>query len=44
LYKPLSDISALITPQLKKPKLILDKIDEATEKAKEKINQQINSE
>ena len=44
LYKPLSDIAALITPQLKKPKLILDKIDEATEKAKEKINQQINSE
>lgn len=44
LYKPLSDIAALITPQLKKPQLILNKIDEAAEKAKEKINQQINSE
>jgi membrane protein required for colicin V production len=44
LYKPLSDIAALITPQLKKPQLILNKIDEAAEKAKEKINQQINPE
>jgi len=44
LYKPLSDITALITPQLKKPQLILDKIDEAAEKAKEKINQQISPE
>jgi len=44
LYKPLSDIAALITPQIKKPKLILDKIDGVAEKAKEKINQQINSE
>ena len=44
LYKPLSDIAAIITPQLKKPQLILDKIDDAAEKAKEKINQQINHE
>ena len=34
LYKPLSDISAIITPQLKNPQLILDKIDKAAEKAK----------
>ena len=44
LYKPLSDIAAIITPQLKKPQVILDKIDEAAEKAKEKMNQQINPE
>ena len=44
LYKPLSDISAMITPQLKKPQLILDKIDKSVEKAKEKINQKINPE
>lgn len=41
LYKPLSDIAAIITPQLKKQKLILDKIDKSVEKAKEKINKQI---
>ena len=44
LYKPLSDIAAVITPQLKPPQLILDKIDKETEKVKEKINQQINPE
>ena len=44
LYKPLSDIAVIITPQLKKPQLILDKIDKSVEKAKEKINQQINPE
>jgi len=44
LYKPLSDIAAIITPQLKKPQLILDKIDKGVEKEKEKINQKINLE
>ena len=44
LYKPLSDIAAIITPQLKKPQLILDKIDKAAEKAKEKVDQKINPE
>ena len=44
LYKPLADIAAIITPQLKKSQLILDKIDESAEKAKKKINQQINPE
>jgi membrane protein required for colicin V production len=44
LYKPLSNIAAIITPQLKKPQSILDKIDKSVEKVKEKINQQINSE
>ena len=44
LYKPLSDIAAIITPQLKKPQLILDKIDKSVEKTKEKINQKINPE
>ena len=44
LYKPLSDIAAIITPQLKKPQLILDKIDKSVENGKEKINQKINPE
>ena len=44
LYKPLSDIAAIITPQFKKPQLILDKIDKSVEKAKEKINKQTNPE
>ena len=44
LYKPLSDVAAIITPQLKKPQLILDKMDKSVEKAKEKINQKINLE
>ena len=44
LYKPLSDIASIITPQLKKPQLILDKIDKSAEKVKEKINQKINPE
>ena len=42
LYKPLSDIATIITPQLKKPQLILDKLDKTLEKAKEKINQKIS--
>jgi len=44
LYKPLSDIAAIIIPQLKNPQLILNKIDKRVEKEKEKINQQINLE
>ena len=44
LYKPLFDIAEIITPQLKKPQLILDKIDKSVEKAKEKINQKIKPE
>ena len=44
LYKPLSDIAAIITPQFEKPQLILDKIDKSVEKAKKKIDEQISSE
>jgi len=38
LFKPLSDISRIITPQLKKHQSILDKIDKGTKKVKDKIN------
>lgn len=41
LYRPLSEIATIITPQFKKPELLLDKIDKGVEKAKEKIDQQI---
>ena len=44
LYKPLSNIAKIITPQLKKPKSLLDKIDKGVEKAKKKINQKISPE
>ena len=42
LYKPLLNISKIITPKLKKQKSLLYKIDKGVEKAKEKINQKIN--
>jgi len=38
LFEPLSDISRIITPQLKKHQSILDKIDKGTKKVKDKIN------
>ena len=44
LYRPLSDIAAIITPQLKKQQLIFDKIDKSVEKAKNKINLKISPE
>ena len=44
LFEPLSDIAAIITPQLKKHQSILDKINQETEQAKEKINQKVTSE
>ena len=37
LYRPLSDIAAIITPQLEKPQLILDKIDKSVEKVKDNL-------
>ena len=43
LYKPLLNISKIITPKLNKPKSLLYEIDKSVEKAKEKINQKINS-
>jgi len=44
LFKPLSDIAAIITPQLKQHQSILDKINQGAEKAKEKINLQVTPE
>ena len=38
LFKPLTDVASIITPQLKKHQSILDKIEKGTEKVKEKIN------
>ena len=38
LFDPLTDITKIITPQLKKHQSILDKIDKGAEKIKEKIN------
>jgi len=38
LFVPLTDVSKIITPQLKKHQSILDKIDKRAEKVKEKIN------
>jgi len=38
LFKPLTDIAKIITPQLRKHQSILDKIDNRAEKIKEKIN------
>jgi len=44
LFNPLTDITNMITPQLKKHQYILDKIDNRTKKKKEEINQKINPE
>lgn len=44
LFEPLSDIAAIITPQLKKHQSILDKVNKEAEKAKEKINNETISE
>ena len=44
LFEPLSDVAAIITPQLKKHQSILDKINNEAEKAKEKIDQQTTTE
>ena len=44
LFEHLTNISKVITPQLKKNQSLLDKIDKETKKAKEKINQKINPE
>ena len=44
LFEPLSDVAAIITPQLKKHQSILDKIEQGAEKAKEKINKQVSPE
>jgi len=41
LFEPLSDIAAIITPQLKKHQSILDDINKEAEKAKDKINKQV---
>ena len=38
LFKPLTDVARIITPQLKQHQSILDKIEKGTEKVKEKIN------
>lgn len=43
-FNPLTDIAKIITPQLKIPQPILDKINKETEKTKEKINQQVTPE
>lgn len=44
LFKPLVDVAAIITPQLKKHQSILDKVNKEAEKAKEKINNETISE
>ena len=38
LFKPLTDVAKIITPQLKQHQSILDKIEKGAEKVKEKIN------
>ena len=38
LFRPLTEVARIITPQLKKHQSILDKIEKGTKKVKEKIN------
>lgn len=44
LFKPLVDVAAIITPQLKKHQSILDKVNKEAEKAKEKIDEKSSPE